>query len=147
MAQNGVGAVVERLERWDHAATTDPDGEGREELGWQLAGQLMLELRLGKEEAGASKVFEKFLIIESTEISSVCKNSLGNTIGAPKTASAGERTVSFLGYSRSPRSTKGNSSDHVSTVRCVSAVFRLLRSTQDDKEVFADVRCEASCKV
>jgi hypothetical protein len=65
MAQNGVGAVVEWLERWDHAATTDPDGEGREELGWQLAGQLTLELCPGKEEAGASKVFEKFLIIES----------------------------------------------------------------------------------
>jgi hypothetical protein len=43
--------------------------------------------------------------MESTEISSVCTNSLGNTIGAPKTASAGERPMSSLGCARSPRST------------------------------------------
>jgi hypothetical protein len=53
MGQNGVGAFVEWLERWDHAATTDPDEGGGEELGWTL------ELCLGKEEAGASKVFDK----------------------------------------------------------------------------------------
>jgi hypothetical protein len=47
-------------------------------------------LCLGREEAGTSKILEKFLIMESTEISSFCKNSLGNTIKAPKTASAGE---------------------------------------------------------
>ncbi len=39
-AQNGVGAIVEWLERWDHAAWMDPDEGGREELGWQLAWQL-----------------------------------------------------------------------------------------------------------
>jgi hypothetical protein len=70
---------------------TDPDEGGGEELGWTL------ELCLGKEEAGASKVFEKILINESTENSSVCKNSSGNTIGAPKTGSAGERPGSSLG--------------------------------------------------
>jgi hypothetical protein len=32
-AQDGVGAFVEQLERWDHAATTDPDEGGGEELG------------------------------------------------------------------------------------------------------------------
>jgi hypothetical protein len=82
-------------------------------LAGRSLGSWALELCLGKEEAGASKVFEKCLIIESTEISSVCKNSLGNTIGAPKTASAGEGPVSSLGCAWSPRSTKGNSSDHV----------------------------------
>ncbi len=40
MAQNGVGAIIEQLERWDHAATMDPDEGGGEELGWQLTGQL-----------------------------------------------------------------------------------------------------------
>jgi hypothetical protein len=40
MAQNSIGSVVEQLERWDHAATMDPDVGGGEELGWQLAGQL-----------------------------------------------------------------------------------------------------------
>jgi hypothetical protein len=38
--QNGEGAVVERLQSWDDAATTDPDEGGGEELGWKLAGQL-----------------------------------------------------------------------------------------------------------
>jgi hypothetical protein len=42
-----------------------------------------------------------------------CKNSFGKTICVPKTASAGERPVSSLGCALSPRSTKGNSSDHV----------------------------------
>ncbi len=69
MAQNGVGALVDRLERGDHAATTDPDEGGGEELWWQLAGQWVLELCLGKERAGTCKVFEKILIIESTDIS------------------------------------------------------------------------------
>jgi hypothetical protein len=52
-AQNGIGAIVERLERWDDAAMMDPDEGGREGLSWQLAGQ---ELCLGKEKAGTSKV-------------------------------------------------------------------------------------------
>jgi hypothetical protein len=34
-------------------------------------------------------------------------------MGAPKTASAGERPVSSLGCAQSPRSTKGNYSDQV----------------------------------
>jgi hypothetical protein len=61
-------------------------------------GSMGLELCLGKETAGTSKVFEKILIIESTEISSFFKNSLGNTMGAPKTASAGERLISTTIY-------------------------------------------------
>jgi hypothetical protein len=39
MVQNGVGAVVKRLERWDHTAMMDPDEGGGEELSWQLAGR------------------------------------------------------------------------------------------------------------
>ncbi len=39
-AQNGVGTIVEQLERWNDAAPTDPDERGGEELCWQLAGQL-----------------------------------------------------------------------------------------------------------
>ncbi len=45
--------------------------------------ELELVLCLGKKQAGASNVFLKFLIIESTASSSHCKNSLGRTIGAP----------------------------------------------------------------
>jgi hypothetical protein len=66
----------------------DPDEARGEELGWQSAGQLGAGLCLGREKAWASKVFDKFLIIESTEISS--KNLLGNTIGAPKLAQQGK---------------------------------------------------------
>jgi hypothetical protein len=53
--QNNVGAVVERVERWDHTAAMDPDEGGGEELGWQLDARIVP--RQG--EAGASKVFEK----------------------------------------------------------------------------------------
>jgi hypothetical protein len=45
----------------DDAAMMEPDERGGEELSWQLTGQ---ELCLGKEKAGTSKVFGKFLIIE-----------------------------------------------------------------------------------
>jgi hypothetical protein len=61
------------------------------------AGSWVLELCLSKEKAGASKFFKIFLTIASTENSSPCKISLERTIGVPKTASAGERPVSFLG--------------------------------------------------
>ncbi len=40
MAQNRVGAVVERLKGWDDAASTDPDEGGGEEIAWQLVQQL-----------------------------------------------------------------------------------------------------------
>ncbi len=71
-------------------------------------GRSVLELCLGKEEARTCKGLEKSLIMESTESSSFCKNSFGNTNWALKTALARERPVSW-----SPRSTKGSSSDHV----------------------------------
>jgi hypothetical protein len=57
------------------------------------------------------QILEKILRIEATESSSFCKNSFGNTIEAPKTASAGERLVFSLGCAR--RSTKGSFLDHV----------------------------------
>jgi hypothetical protein len=124
-AQNNIEAVVERLERWDHAAMTTQTREAERSLTGSSLGSWTLELCLGKEEAGTSKIFEKLSIIESTEISSFCKNLLGNTIGAPKNASAGERPVSSLGYALSPRSTKGNSSDHVTAAaRTGSASLR-----------------------
>ncbi len=40
MAQDRVGAVVERLKGWNQAALMDPDKGGGEQLGWQLAGQV-----------------------------------------------------------------------------------------------------------
>jgi hypothetical protein len=39
-AQNCIGAVVERLKVWDDATPMDPDEGGREQLGWQLTGQV-----------------------------------------------------------------------------------------------------------
>ncbi len=59
---------------------------GVEELSRQLAEQLDARIVPRQEEAATSKVFEKILILESTESSSFCKNLLGNTIAAPKTA-------------------------------------------------------------
>jgi hypothetical protein len=62
--------------------------------------------------------FEKSLIIASTDISSFCKNSLGNTMEEPKTASAGKRPVSSLSCAQCPRSTKGISSNKVVAAAC-----------------------------
>ncbi len=40
-AQDGIGAVIERLKGWDDAAPTDPDeGGGEEGVAWQLVRQL-----------------------------------------------------------------------------------------------------------
>jgi hypothetical protein len=104
------------------------------------ANSSVLELCLGKEGVETCKVSENLLTMKSTESSSFCKNSFGKTIWAPKTASAGERPVSSLGCALSPRSTKGNSSDHVSAAaRARSASLRrwcslsTARSTQGDK--------------
>jgi hypothetical protein len=73
--QNGVGAIVERLEKGNDAATMDPDGGGEEEFCWKLAGQLGARIVPRQGKSRNIQVFEKFLIIESTEISSPCKNS------------------------------------------------------------------------
>jgi hypothetical protein len=113
MAQNGVGAVVERLKGWNDSAPTDQTRGVESSSADSSLGSWVLELCLGKEIAGACQVLEKILIIESTESSSFGKNSFGNTIGVPKTASARERPVSSLGCAWSPRSTKGSSLDHV----------------------------------
>jgi hypothetical protein len=126
----------------------DPD-EGAESISaGSSLGSSVLELCLGKEGAETCKVFENFLSMVSTESSSFCKNSFGKTIWAPKTASAGERPVSSLGCALSPRSTKGNSSDHVAAAaRLRSAslrrrcIFRLRRSTQGDMLLFVCVKC------
>ncbi len=39
-AQDGVGAIVERLKGWDDAAPTDPDEGGGEVVAWQLVRHL-----------------------------------------------------------------------------------------------------------
>jgi hypothetical protein len=39
---DGVGAVVERVERGDHTAAPDTDEAGAEEISQELAGQLKL---------------------------------------------------------------------------------------------------------
>jgi hypothetical protein len=123
VAQDRIGVVIEQLKGWNQAASTDPDKGG----GEQLAGQgSVLELCLGKEGPETCKVFENFLTMVSTESLSFCKNSFGKTICAPKTASAGERPVSSLGCTLSPRSTKGSSSGHVAVVaHAQSASLRL----------------------
>jgi hypothetical protein len=85
---------------------TQTRGAEKSSAGSSL-GSWRLELCLGRKETGTSKVVEQFLIIESTEMSSFCKNSLGNTIGVPKTALVGERPLPSLGCALSPMSTKG----------------------------------------
>jgi hypothetical protein len=57
MAQNGVGAVLEELERWNEAATMDPDKGGGEKPTGSSLGSWVLELCLGREKAGCLPVW------------------------------------------------------------------------------------------
>ncbi len=86
--QNRVGAVIERLNGWDHAAPTDPGEGGGEQLGWQLAGQVIARIVPRQRRSRNTQIWNKNLTIVSTESSSFCKNSFVKTIWAPKTASA-----------------------------------------------------------
>jgi hypothetical protein len=60
MVQNGVGAAVERLQRWNDAAMMDPDEGGREQPGWQHAGQLGAGIVPGQGKGGSIQSFCKF---------------------------------------------------------------------------------------
>jgi hypothetical protein len=42
--KEGIGAVVEGVERGNHAATPDPDKAGVEEVSWKLAGHLATQI-------------------------------------------------------------------------------------------------------
>ncbi len=77
---------------------TDPDEGAESSSAASSLGRLVLELCLGKEEAETCKVLENLLTMVSTENSSFCKNLFGNTICAPKTASARERPVYSLSF-------------------------------------------------
>jgi hypothetical protein len=55
--EDGVGAIVDGVERGNHTATPDPDKAGIEEVSRSSLGCWRLELHLGKEKAGASKDF------------------------------------------------------------------------------------------
>jgi hypothetical protein len=137
--QDGIRAV----ERWDDAAVAQPDKGGAQELVWPLE----LELCLGREKAGASKVFKHFLTIESTENSSPCKNLLGRTrtIEVPKTASAGGRPVSSLSCAWRLRSIKGNSSIQVSVAaRARNASLR--RPTIHGQTWSNETPCQSICR-
>jgi hypothetical protein len=61
-AQDHVGAVVERLKGWNQAAPMDPDKEGGEQLGWQLAGQVGARIlprqRRSRNMQGFRKIFD-----------------------------------------------------------------------------------------
>ncbi len=69
MAQDCVGAIVERLKGWNQAAPTDPDKGAESSLAGSSLGRLVLELCLGKEGAETCKVLEKCLTMVSTESS------------------------------------------------------------------------------
>jgi hypothetical protein len=69
-----------QLQWCDDAAMTDETRGAESSSAGSTLGSLALELCLGKEKAGASKVFEKFLITESTEISLPCKISLATQL-------------------------------------------------------------------
>ncbi len=74
VAQNRVGAVVERLKGCYQAAPTNTDEGGGEQLGWQLAGQIGARIVPRQRKSRNCKVSENFLTMVSTESSSFCKN-------------------------------------------------------------------------
>jgi hypothetical protein len=59
-AQDRVGAVVERLKGWNHAAPTDPDEGDGEQLGWQLAGQVGAKIVQRQRRSRNMQSFGKF---------------------------------------------------------------------------------------
>ncbi len=105
--QDGVGAAVGAVERRHDAAAVQPDGVGAQQLGWQLGTGIAPKQRKSRSIQGFLK---KIFTIESKENLYPYTNSLGRTIGVPKTASARGKTVSSLGCAQRLRSTKGNSS-------------------------------------
>jgi hypothetical protein len=110
-AEVDVGAIVEGVERGNHAAMPDPDEASVVEVSWKLTGQLETQIVHGQGKSRSiQRDFRKFFEIVSTGISSPFKNSFGKTILAPKTASAGEGPVSSLGCAWGQRSTQGISS-------------------------------------
>jgi hypothetical protein len=125
VAQNLVGAVVEWLKGWNHAAPTDPDEGGGEQLSWQLAGQLSARIVPRQRRSRNMQVFgkcfhngvnRKFIILQKL----IWQDNL-----CTENCFSGERPVSSLGCALSPRSTKGNSLDHVTpTARARSASLR-----------------------
>jgi hypothetical protein len=61
-AQGCEGAVVERLKGWNQAAPTDLDKGGREQLDWQLTGQVGARIvpsqRRGRNMQGLGNFFD-----------------------------------------------------------------------------------------
>jgi hypothetical protein len=149
--QNGVGAIIERLKGWDDTAPTDPDEGGREKPSWQLARQLGARIVPGQRNSRKMQVFEKFLIIASTDVSLFCKNLLGNTRKRHKMLQPGKDqclSSDVLGVRGAQKVTlRTKLLRRRMRKGCPlgsGAVFRLLRSTQDDKRLFVFGRCEAS---
>jgi hypothetical protein len=55
LAEDGVGAIIERVERGDHAATIDPDEAALRKSARSSLSSWRLKFCLGEEKAGASK--------------------------------------------------------------------------------------------
>jgi hypothetical protein len=130
--QESIGAIVEGTGEAGRSASAQADEGVAEEVGLQLPGSRRLELcLLERGKAVASKDFQIFFEMLSTEIYSPYNNSFGKTIGVPKTVSAGERPVSSLGCTRSPGGTQGNSSaqvacEHVSLHHAVLIIYKAM---------------------
>ncbi len=72
--EDGVGAIIEQVERGNNAAALDPERRAQRRSAGSSLGSRRLKLCLGKEKAGASKDIRKFFEIVSTGISSPFKN-------------------------------------------------------------------------
>jgi hypothetical protein len=55
--EEGMGAVVEGMERGNNAAALDPDEVAVEEISWELAGQLVTQIVPGQRKSWSIQRF------------------------------------------------------------------------------------------
>jgi hypothetical protein len=59
LAEDGIGAVIEGVERWNHASAPDPDEAGIEEISRKLAEQLATQIMPGQGKSRSIQRFQK----------------------------------------------------------------------------------------
>ncbi len=91
--EDSIGAIIERVERGDHATVPDPDVAGAEEISREIARQLATQIVRGQRK---SRIIQRFFFnfeIVSTGISSPCKNLFGKIIQGLYCLSQGKASV------------------------------------------------------
>ncbi len=96
-ADDGVGAVVERVKGWDDPTSTDPDEGGGEEVAWQLVRQLGARIVPGQRNSRSMQGFRKILNNGINWYFFVLQELIGQHNGSAKNCLSQERPESSLG--------------------------------------------------